>query len=103
MPWGMPYLLQSVAFTATAQLNMVAQLKRFETLNDLNSRNNIGCGASPAYRTTAGWDAVTGLGSPDCKKLIFIKGMARADLSLFITSVKAYLSPYKSIAFLFFL
>lgn len=40
-----------------------------EAFNDVDSGSNIGCGASPAYRATVGWDAVTGLGSPDYEKL----------------------------------
>ncbi|KAL7920588.1 subtilisin-like protein [Trichoderma austrokoningii] len=40
-----------------------------EALNDITTGANLGCGADPAFRATEGWDAVTGLGSPDFERL----------------------------------
>jgi tripeptidyl-peptidase-1 len=40
-----------------------------EALNDIQTGANLGCGADPAFRATEGWDAVTGLGSPDFARL----------------------------------
>jgi tripeptidyl-peptidase-1 len=40
-----------------------------DTFNDISSGHNGGCGVDTAYRATSGWDAVTGLGSPDFEKL----------------------------------
>ncbi|PNP40281.1 hypothetical protein TGAMA5MH_07810 [Trichoderma gamsii] len=40
-----------------------------EALNDITTGANLGCGADPAFRATEGWDAVTGLGSPDFARL----------------------------------
>ncbi|KAI1086285.1 subtilisin-like protein [Rostrohypoxylon terebratum] len=36
-----------------------------EIFNDVTTGHNFGCGADPAFRAVKGWDAVTGLGSPD--------------------------------------
>lgn len=46
-----------------------------EALNDITTGANLGCGADPAFRATEGWDAVTGLGSPDFARLkdVFMK------------------------------
>ncbi|KAL2147945.1 hypothetical protein VTI28DRAFT_3423 [Corynascus sepedonium] len=38
-------------------------------LKDVASGANEGCGASEAFRASAGWDAVTGLGSPDYERM----------------------------------
>jgi tripeptidyl-peptidase I len=40
-----------------------------EVLNDVETGQNQGCGANPAFRTAQGWDPVTGLGSPDYERL----------------------------------
>lgn len=40
-----------------------------EALNDITTGANLGCGADPAFRAAEGWDAVTGLGSPDFARL----------------------------------
>nr|WLO98173.1 peptidase [Acaulium album] len=37
--------------------------------NDVTDGANVGCGAETAFRAARGWDAVTGLGSPDYEKL----------------------------------
>ncbi|XXH02693.1 hypothetical protein Hte_009076 [Hypoxylon texense] len=37
--------------------------------NDVTTGTNRGCGADPAFRAAEGWDAVTGLGSPDYERL----------------------------------
>lgn len=36
-----------------------------DVLNDVVTGANQGCGVDPAFRAARGWDAVTGLGSPD--------------------------------------
>jgi tripeptidyl-peptidase-1 len=38
-------------------------------LRDIASGANEGCGVSEAFRASAGWDAVTGLGSPDYERM----------------------------------
>ncbi|ETS87890.1 hypothetical protein PFICI_01718 [Pestalotiopsis fici W106-1] len=38
-------------------------------LNDVMTGSNKGCGIGQAFRATRGWDAVTGLGTPDYKRL----------------------------------
>ncbi|RGP66721.1 subtilisin [Fusarium sporotrichioides] len=40
-----------------------------EVLNDIDTGKNGGCGVDPAFRATRGWDAVTGLGSPDYERM----------------------------------
>ncbi|UKZ89671.1 uncharacterized protein TrAFT101_004713 [Trichoderma asperellum] len=40
-----------------------------DALNDIKTGVSLGCGANPAFRATEGWDAVTGLGSPDFARL----------------------------------
>ncbi|KAK1238142.1 hypothetical protein MKX08_002721 [Trichoderma sp. CBMAI-0020] len=40
-----------------------------EAMNDITTGANLGCGADPAFRAVEGWDAVTGLGSPDFARL----------------------------------
>lgn len=40
-----------------------------EMMNDVVDGANAGCGVEEAFRATDGWDAVTGLGSPDFKKM----------------------------------
>ena len=40
-----------------------------EVFNDVRDGANVGCGAKPAFRAAEGWDAVTGLGSPDYEEL----------------------------------
>ncbi|KAI4866177.1 peptidase S8/S53 domain-containing protein [Hypoxylon rubiginosum] len=40
-----------------------------EAFNDVTTGANRGCGADPAFRAAEGWDAVTGLGSPDYERL----------------------------------
>jgi len=40
-----------------------------EIFNDVTTGFNEGCGVKPAFRATKGWDAVTGLGSPDYLRL----------------------------------
>lgn len=37
--------------------------------NDIRTGTNEGCGARPAFKANAGWDPVTGLGSPNFQKL----------------------------------
>jgi tripeptidyl-peptidase-1 len=39
-----------------------------EVLNDIMTGSNEGCGVGQAFRATRGWDAVTGLGSPDYER-----------------------------------
>ncbi|KAJ3496860.1 hypothetical protein NLG97_g2339 [Lecanicillium saksenae] len=39
-------------------------------MSDIVDRHNEGCGVSPAYPATAGWDPATGLGTPDFTKLL---------------------------------
>jgi tripeptidyl-peptidase-1 len=40
-----------------------------DALNDVVTGANQGCGVDEAFRATHGWDAVTGLGSPDYERL----------------------------------
>ena len=40
-----------------------------DVLNDIVTGANRGCGVDPAFRAARGWDAVTGLGSPDYERL----------------------------------
>ena len=40
-----------------------------DMLNDLVTGANQGCGVDQAFRATRGWDAVTGLGSPDYERI----------------------------------
>ncbi|XDG03800.1 hypothetical protein ABKA04_003415 [Annulohypoxylon sp. FPYF3050] len=40
-----------------------------DIFNDITTGHNFGCGADPAFRAVKGWDAVTGLGSPDYSAL----------------------------------
>ena len=40
-----------------------------DVLNDVVTGANRGCGVDPAFRAARGWDAVTGLGSPDYERL----------------------------------
>ncbi|KAL2128630.1 hypothetical protein VTI74DRAFT_8917 [Chaetomium olivicolor] len=40
-----------------------------DVLRDVASGANEGCGVSEAFRASAGWDAVTGLGSPDYERM----------------------------------
>ncbi|KAK3367586.1 peptidase S8/S53 domain-containing protein [Podospora didyma] len=40
-----------------------------DVLNDVVTGANEGCGADPAFRAARGWDAVTGLGSPDYERM----------------------------------
>ncbi|KAF4983604.1 hypothetical protein FZEAL_1013 [Fusarium zealandicum] len=40
-----------------------------EVLNDIVTGANEGCGVDPAFRAAQGWDAVTGLGSPDYEQM----------------------------------
>jgi tripeptidyl-peptidase-1 len=43
--------------------------------HDITSGNNPGCG-SPGFAAQAGWDPVTGVGSPDFGKLVdFVLGL----------------------------
>ncbi|KAK6855941.1 hypothetical protein PG995_008092 [Apiospora arundinis] len=41
-----------------------------QAFNDVVVGGNEGCGAEPAFKATPGWDAVTGLGSPDYERLL---------------------------------
>ena len=49
--------------------------KHSETFTDVVSGYSSGCGVDTAYRASNGWDAVTGLGSPDFESLrkVFIR------------------------------
>lgn len=38
-------------------------------LNDVTTGANEGCGVNPAFQATEGWDAVTGLGSPNYERM----------------------------------
>lgn len=40
-----------------------------EVLNDVTKGSNNGCGFNPAFQASTGWDAVTGLGSPDYERM----------------------------------
>jgi tripeptidyl-peptidase-1 len=40
-----------------------------DVLNDVVTGANQGCGVHEAFRATRGWDAVTGLGSPDYERM----------------------------------
>ncbi|EXJ63880.1 hypothetical protein A1O7_00215 [Cladophialophora yegresii CBS 114405] len=40
-----------------------------DVLNDILTGANQGCGVDQAFRATRGWDAVTGLGSPDYERM----------------------------------
>ncbi|KAI1206002.1 peptidase S8/S53 domain-containing protein [Annulohypoxylon truncatum] len=40
-----------------------------DIFNDVITGHNLGCGADPAFRAVKGWDAITGLGSPDYNAL----------------------------------
>ncbi|KAF2994327.1 hypothetical protein E8E14_002104 [Neopestalotiopsis sp. 37M] len=40
-----------------------------DVLNDVMTGANKGCGVDEAFRATRGWDAVTGLGTPDYQRL----------------------------------
>jgi tripeptidyl-peptidase-1 len=40
-----------------------------DILNDVVTGANRGCGVDPAFRAATGWDAVTGLGSPDYERM----------------------------------
>lgn len=40
-----------------------------DILNDILTGANEGCGVDEAFRATRGWDAVTGLGSPDYERM----------------------------------
>jgi tripeptidyl-peptidase-1 len=40
-----------------------------DALNDVVTGANQGCGVDQAFRATRGWDAVTGMGSPDYERL----------------------------------
>lgn len=40
-----------------------------DILNDVETGANQGCGVDQAFRATRGWDAVTGLGSPDYERM----------------------------------
>ncbi|KAK8030708.1 subtilisin-like protein [Apiospora arundinis] len=41
-----------------------------QAFNDVVVGGNEGCGAKPAFKAIPGWDAVTGLGSPDYERLL---------------------------------
>lgn len=41
-----------------------------KVLRDVASGANEGCGVSEAFRASTGWDAVTGLGSPDYERML---------------------------------
>jgi tripeptidyl-peptidase-1 len=41
-----------------------------DILNDIVTGANRGHGVDPAFRATCGWDAVTGLGIPDFKRML---------------------------------
>ncbi|KIK67673.1 hypothetical protein GYMLUDRAFT_787891 [Collybiopsis luxurians FD-317 M1] len=49
-------------------LNPLLYKKGIEALNDVTIGNNPGCGTN-GFNATKGWDPVTGLGTPDFKKL----------------------------------
>lgn len=38
-------------------------------VNDIVTGANLGCGVDPAFRATRGWDAVTGLGTPNYERM----------------------------------
>jgi tripeptidyl-peptidase-1 len=40
-----------------------------DILNDITTGANRGCGVEEAFRATRGWDAVTGLGTPDYERM----------------------------------
>ena len=40
-----------------------------DMLNDITTGANEGCGVDPAFRTSQGWDPVTGLGTPDFERM----------------------------------
>ena len=40
-----------------------------DAFNDITSGTNNGCGLNPGYPAAKGWDAATGIGSPDYLKL----------------------------------
>ena len=40
-----------------------------DMLNDVVTGANQGCGVDQAFRATRGWDAVTGLGSPNYERM----------------------------------
>ncbi|KAJ6451496.1 tripeptidyl peptidase A [Mycena vitilis] len=50
-------------------LNPLLYKRGSQALNDVVSGNNPGCGL-PGFNATQGWDPVTGLGTPDFKKLM---------------------------------
>ncbi|KAJ7167805.1 tripeptidyl peptidase A [Mycena filopes] len=50
-------------------LNPLLYSKAAQGFNDITVGNNPGCG-TPGFNATKGWDAVTGLGTPDFAKLL---------------------------------
>jgi len=40
-----------------------------DNFRDVTTSSNAGCGVADAFRAQAGWDPVTGLGSPDWERL----------------------------------
>ena len=75
-----------------SSLGLVAPLlyKNAAALADVTKGCNAGCGSSPeegseiGFCATAGWDPVTGLGSPDYEKL---KGAALGEPATTLSSV----------------
>jgi len=50
-------------------LNPLLYSKAASGFNDITIGNNPGCG-TPGFNATRGWDAITGLGTPDFAKLV---------------------------------
>lgn len=51
-------------------INPALYLFEKEVMSDITDGFNEGCGISPAFLATPGWDATTGLGTPDFEKLL---------------------------------
>ncbi|KAK7998385.1 ribonuclease T2 [Apiospora arundinis] len=51
-------------------INPVLYAHRDAIMRDVKNGTNHGCGVDEAFPATEGWDAVTGLGSPDFEKLL---------------------------------
>jgi tripeptidyl-peptidase I len=51
-------------------VNAVLYAYQHKIMRDVETGSNTGCGVSEAFPAQEGWDAVTGLGSPDFEKLL---------------------------------
>ena len=56
--------------TTVGFVNPVLYAFKQEIMRDVDTGYNFGCGVDRAFEATCGWDAVTGLGSPQFEKLM---------------------------------